>query len=418
MFALLQLPPELDALSSRMAPQLDTGLALLLSFAAVYAQLAVWALIVAFLAHLALRAYWVALVGLNSVFPQGLRWNNLFMGPHTREEFRARWVELPELIERTDNRSSLVFGLGVILAVMTVILGLFSGLLGGVAILLNRLWPLFAVDTTIFIVLAVVLLVPAGLQLLDRMFGHRWPATHPLARATHALSRWSSVLVLARVWQGPLMTFTSNHGRFRGTVAVIAVLYLILFGVLAPGAIRKGSWRADGYSALPSAGGAARIDAVYYRELRTESERFRSLPMIDNLLVDSDFLRLFVPMDARGDGERLAQRCPQVPLEEIVSAREPATPLQRDEETTRRSALIDCLVKLRPVSLDGQALAAPWAFYRDPASGLAGLLAVIPLRGLDAGRHELTVARDADPDDPDGTAREPHHIAFWRSGSD
>ena len=51
----------------------------------------------------------------------------------------------------------------------------------------------------------------------------------------------------------------------------------------------------------------------------------------------------------------------------------------------------------------------------DPASGLRGAVAMLPLRGLAPGRHELTIERlrsqNADPDAP---APAPHRIVFWR----
>ena len=53
-----------------------------------------------FALHLLLRAHWIALVGLHSIYPDGVRWDRLRMGPIQRELERRRERPAADAIER------------------------------------------------------------------------------------------------------------------------------------------------------------------------------------------------------------------------------------------------------------------------------------------------------------------------------
>ena len=98
----------------------------------VYAKAAAMILAMTFALHLLLRAHWIALVGMHSIYPDGVRWERLRMGPILRriEQRQARAPE--DAIERADNRATTVFAIGVMLA--TVLLTISLVLLLGYAL--------------------------------------------------------------------------------------------------------------------------------------------------------------------------------------------------------------------------------------------------------------------------------------------
>jgi hypothetical protein len=112
---------------------------MLIRLALVYALLVNYALIGMFLIHLTARAYWVALVGVDSVFPAGVRWENHRSGPLSRREMQRQLASIPDLVERADNFSSLCFSFGLFI-VMSAMLGAAYALpAAAIALLFNEL---------------------------------------------------------------------------------------------------------------------------------------------------------------------------------------------------------------------------------------------------------------------------------------
>ncbi|MGQ0799481.1 MAG: hypothetical protein ACT4NL_05125, partial [Pseudomarimonas sp.] len=86
LFALLSLPPWLLERLEAVYNQLPFGILIAVSMAVPMLVAIAYVLACGFVAHLAIRAYWVGLVGLKSVFPDGVRWDRTpTLGPHQRE---------------------------------------------------------------------------------------------------------------------------------------------------------------------------------------------------------------------------------------------------------------------------------------------------------------------------------------------
>jgi hypothetical protein len=72
--------------------------------------------------------------------------------------------------------------------------------------------------------------------------------------------------------------------------------------------------------------------------------------------------------------------------------------------------------RLQDLRLDGQPLPeVKLRYYSDPKTGQDSMIAIVPIRGLPAGEHALTLLSPASADASED-APEPDHyrIAFWR----
>jgi hypothetical protein len=117
LFGLLQLPAVLHGLAERWRPHVGVLGVFAVTSIDVLLVAAVYTLATCFILHLALRGYWVALVGVHSVFPNGARWERARdYGPVQAQLTRERVRPLPEHIARADNVASLVFASGFLLA--------------------------------------------------------------------------------------------------------------------------------------------------------------------------------------------------------------------------------------------------------------------------------------------------------------
>ena len=124
-FGLLQLPDLLDRGYFRAMNLMPDTYSAPLMYLWLYSKVAVVSLVITFLAHLCLRGYWVAIVGMNSVYPGGIRWDRFELGPLERERLttQAPAQQIAEAIERADNRATRVFGGGVSVAMLFLTLG-------------------------------------------------------------------------------------------------------------------------------------------------------------------------------------------------------------------------------------------------------------------------------------------------------
>src|SRR3954469_3070174 len=76
-FAMLQLPGWIDDRWFALRPRLDASWLDALIYIYIYAKSGVMVLAVTFVVHLLLRARWIALVGMHSVYPAGIDWDRL-----------------------------------------------------------------------------------------------------------------------------------------------------------------------------------------------------------------------------------------------------------------------------------------------------------------------------------------------------
>jgi len=118
-FALMQLPSKLDALLYDLINRVSSDLSRWAILLWAYAKIGVVLLIATFVLHLCLRAYWVALVGLNSVYPDGIRAPRLKLGA-VQTRLVESHLDMPARIEAADNTATCVFGVGFGLAMTMV----------------------------------------------------------------------------------------------------------------------------------------------------------------------------------------------------------------------------------------------------------------------------------------------------------
>lgn len=418
-FALFQAPEPLRRWSELASGRTGEAGDLLLQLVTIYALVVNYALIAMFLIHLCSRAYWVALVGLDSVFPAGVRWENFRQGPIARREMQRLIPSLPVLVERADNFSSLCFSFGLLTVMWAVIGSLYALPTAVLALVITEL--LFDgehLQTVLLVVLCLVLLPLVLAELIDRLDA-RWhfvPADGLIGRA---IARVLSMQVNAL--PAPLLLTLSTNLRSRRTygplIGASAVMFAIIF-VQMPGAPRL---RLDGYDYLPADVAGLAVDMRHYRDQRRDDDFDLRSPTIDSMLPEGRYLRLVLPYRPELHGPLVEQRC--VPDGSDAAAL--ATLLAGDAGSERRAAevaLISCLAQALDLRLDGVPVAADsLAFSSDPDSGLRGLLAVLPIAQLPAGRHEITLQqplrvgdRDDEKEIERHAARGPERIAFWR----
>ena len=99
-FAMLQLPGWLDDGIFALEPRLGEDWRQILILGYIYAKSAAMILATTFVLHLLLRARWIALVGMHSVYPEGILLDKLRLGPIQQKIEREINKPMQERIER------------------------------------------------------------------------------------------------------------------------------------------------------------------------------------------------------------------------------------------------------------------------------------------------------------------------------
>ena len=398
-FAMLQLPGWLDDRMFALEPRMGADWRMIVVLAYLYAKSAAIVLAVTFAVHLLLRAQWIALVGMDSVYPQGVRLDRMRMGPIQRAIEEARPDRTSDAIEHADNRASVVFAIGVSVAfIIGFVCVFFCGALLVVTLLSQALgWhadPIL-VMTWLF---ALVMLPSIVAGLADRALGGRLQTGGTAHRVLLGILRFYTRIGLGRRNNRIVALLTSNGGERRTMAAVVGIMVVAIMGVSAGYGAMRGQSPIGSYALFPGTE-ALRVNPAHYDDQRDPS-RNGVLPFVQSLIVAGPYLKLLVPYLPRRD-EHAMRDC--------------AVP-SRADEAGRAAALLACLHGLRGVQLDG--IAIPGLDYqvaRDPRTDRPALLAMIDIRDLPRGRHELRIARmpradpSRHPDEP-GFDR----ILFWK----
>lgn len=411
-FTLWQLAGYLAPATAYLLPRLAPEFAEIGGVMYVYLASGVIMLGLTFGLHLALRAYWVALVGMHSVYPQGLRMEGIKGGPIAKAALKAGWRGMDEGIERADNRATLVFGLGIGVASTLIPITLFVATL--YALVAAACWALDAREAIrwAFPVASLGLLLPFFVVYgLDRYLDGRIAPDGRLHRGGVAILRLYSRIGMGREGNPLVTLYSSNVGDGRGTLVVMAIMLVTLFLASASLLTQRMELGPGSYAGVPEPwrGMPATVDGRHYASMH-EPGTSPAVPYLPAPVVRGDYARLVVPFVPGRHGEALAG-CHAARAPDAAAGPRGAAAA----EAVAREALLRCYAARFSLRLGEQPLDLRPDWYLDPSRDVRGLLYMVDVRALPAGRHELVLAspgarRDPDPDE----APPPDRIPFWR----
>jgi len=344
-----------------------------------------------FVAHLAVRAYWVGLVGLKSVYPNGVRWDRTpTLGPHQRERLQHTWKPIDHSIARSDRLASILFSANLLgglalgwIGLLATLIFIVAGLIGAAVGEPNRYVQL-GIGGFFNLLLASVVL----LWIFDAQLGSR--------SARLQQSR------LYRAW----LVLLSLPVRFLFPERLLAPLRLTLqsntwprsFGALFLALVLFAPWigaqyfqRSIGFDPfetqrfITTADIAQGARSSHYETQRLPRNRRRGEPVIPAPVIESGWLPLFLPYQPLRDDALIALRCG-----ERVAAL--AADTTADEAATAAGAATACLVELWEVRLNGKAVDLTRFLPTERADlGFRGIAGYIDLRAEPPGPQQLDV---------------------------
>ena len=359
-----------------------------------------YTLAAAFLLHLAVRAYWVGLIGLKAVFPGGIRWDQLrSLGPITREHYQQRIVNLENSIDATDRAASIIFSMISLIAISVIWIGSLLVVLSLLAMLIGYALELSAaaVQFLINIFSAIFIGVSMLSVALDRVADKLRRADAEPAPWFKRLVRYlllaQAVLMPMRLMMPVQLSLESNLPRKTFSLAFgLVITSTLMIGVIQPKLVRTFA-PFGSYAFMPDTDIDSGMRSASYENLRGPGDRLLRVPMIPGDLVADSRLRLFLPYIPDRDNGAIRERCADA------------------TSSTSRHA---CLTSLWSVALDGQPIDVKdfvAAERRD--LGMRGLQGYLAMSALAPGKHELVVTWNSTaPKSKRDTAHD-YRIPFW-----
>ncbi len=335
----------------------------------------VFVLLTSFFVHLALRAFWIGLIGLRSVFPTGIDWDRLARAaPITTEYQRGITPEIGATIVRVDRAASMIFAAASVLVMMTLLASFFA-MIALFMDLRHLAWG--------SAILLAVFMLPLSVQvILDYGFAARSPAwaAKPWVRRTVTgiaalFSRWlPRGMMLA-----PMLTLQSRTSQLGFTLVIMAAMFIVVLAFPLHRYVQSIVGNSTAYALIDDA--IARY-GITQSPSAADRSADSSVPRLDRIQVQGAWVELFVPLQPQRDAGALRTRCADFEKAVPTAGTDHATALE----------LRDCIAGLWRIQLDGNALPAD-AFELVRKGEQRGLLAMLPTAGLAPGRHQIVAAR-------------------------
>lgn len=387
LFGLFQVPPAVRAVWAERLPHLTQVGASVTGPLVMMVLVVFYALIGCFVLHLALRAYWVALVGAHSVFPHGVRWDqHSEYGPIQSRFNEARVRPLPEFIARVDNAASLVFASGFVLGASVIAASAMIGVMGvftwAVTAALGPRRGLLVAAAVYF----PVMLALAAAPMIDMKYGTRVAPHSRFGRALAFTIRMAQGLLPTSVRSLSSVLTSNVPKRVAWSATVVGFTGAM---ALAASDIMPGDPELPGagnYWFFNGAAPGAALPPARYGSLRGPWEASLRGPSIDGEVVTGPYLRLYVPYRAAVHNEALSAACPGLTrVDDVPNDPAPAQQAAVD-------AVLRCAARVHAVRVDGRPVdALRYHFSADPRTNRRGFVAFVPVSGLAAGEHRLEV---------------------------
>lgn len=331
-----------------------------------------------FAIHLMIRAYWAGLIGLRTVFPRGINWDRTpGLGPVGQRFYQRNLPDLSQAIASADHLASSLFSVISLIALGMIWTSvLIGGVIAGAGLIGSQIGHTNLAITTAAVGMIVMLIgATAMLWLLDAKFGRWFPGLQERGwyrKLIHGLIHFNNVVSPQRLILPVQLTLQSNTRPRLFSFLLAAGIILII--VVGSAVFQR--WTqftsTEEFRYLNDDTVAQGFRSTYYEDLRSSRDRIRFYPMIDRFVQQEAVMTVFIPYYPLRDNLVLDKSC--------------------DPETPR----LDCLRGLWEVSL-GDRLLTPEELI--PAQrfdlNLRGLMGVVPLAGLEPGRHTLELRWNA-----------------------
>jgi hypothetical protein len=395
MVALFGLPGWLIDQYEGMQPLLPLWLLSAAAMAMPMTVLICYLLATCFALHLAMRAYWVGLIGLKSAYPGGIRWSRAMgTGPLTREWLQRSLPGIDTSIERADRAASMLFSVITLSGLILLWLGVLStAVFIGSAIVGSASGTNAAINTAMAWFANVIVYSVLLLWLLDAVLARFLPVLRGWAwyrGLVWLLAQVVGVYFPPRLIAPIRLTLQTNSRPLLFLIVFVSMIVVLPMLALRQFQASFGFDRFGTYGFLHARDIDDGHKSGHYESQRIGRNRARGVPMIPAPVIETAWLPLLLPYLPIRDDPLVAVRCPERTRDEGAALG--PQPIDDAGAAKRSRAAAECLGRLWEVRLNGLPVALDGFIPTERADvGFRGLSGYVDLRGLAPGPQRLEV---------------------------
>lgn len=406
-FAAMQFPALIQDFQLYIAFNFEKGVFLYLSILASYLEISSYAIAVNFSIHFALRVFWIGLLGLMSVYPKGIDYDNYpYGGEKFVEKLRQKLTTLQDFSLQIDRLCSIIFSLSALVVLSLVSACILVGSVFLLSMLTKFLLPNYFDESYNFVTVSILGVGMVLIGVVLSLFNYTKLKHTAFAEKYHFPIYWTFSSLVFNVLNRPFhyisMTFSTNNvksGRMNFLMGIYIILlssYITLNALYKTGGIETRDYYAEESNEFA-------LNSMFYDNLRPE-HRYVTRPSIPSDIIEGKFVKLFIPYTKRLDGE-LKDFCEEKKLKKDDSTSE------FEYNRLKNKALLQCFETLYQVFLNDEKLTSiEWQFYQHPNKGENGIISYIPIDSL---KERKNVLRIEEKERKGEDEKRIYEIPFW-----
>ena len=194
-----------------------------------YLTFTITILMINFILHFILRSIWVGLIGLSSVYPNGVNEESENYSRHYLQQLKADFGDLRSYAARVDRTCSIMFAFSFSVAMIFISIASIVLALAGVAYGLHQILPKFSINT-IFIAILMTFMIPGiigGILNTKQLREKAW-----VQKIHYPLLVKSSSRIMFHFLHQPIFyinsTFITNLKKRAYTLSMVGYMVLVL----------------------------------------------------------------------------------------------------------------------------------------------------------------------------------------------
>jgi hypothetical protein len=299
-FGSLQLPELINNLIDVCLFNLPEKYMAIMMYFFIYLFVAANILIISFIAHLSLRALWIGMLGLVSVYPNGINPDYDYFSKDYMQKYIKKFPDVNEFNKRLDNLCSSIFATAAGGTIVMIMISFTIGILLLVSGLVTWLMPSIKVTTVFMVGVAIFfsLITFLGILNLKQLREKEWvkKIQFPLAIGMGKMMNNIALEPMSYIQ----MTFMSNS-KMKKYFSANMLIFLIAVIIAFPSLLKTnmGYFPNDNYFNYRST--STYIFAEKYENLFPKNKSIIA-PIIPSDIIEGSTIRLFIPWLKREQG--------------------------------------------------------------------------------------------------------------------
>lgn len=337
-----------------------------------------------FIMHFILRAYWVGLIGLNSVYPDGYKIEGGFYSEIYSRKVAESIPTIRESIQTVDKQCSTMFSGAFVFMLMYGTMAITFSLLMIIYMLTNDFIPriVWIIFAALFVILLFVVAV-FGIMGKSEKFRNNEKLQNNFFRLSFIFGNFITPFVYKPLNQ-IMFTWQSNAKNASSGLKVMLPFFLISMGLsmfyLSKSnidiMIRKG------------AGDKTHIhqNTLYANNYLDQYHEDQNIfvPVIDSDIIEVPYVKLFIPILENESYLR----------EDLCGEYEKNESIERDENRIlKRQFFLDCINKYIKIDINGENYKADFLVHDHTQNNRRGVLCYIPSEQLAIGKNTFKVEK-------------------------